>query len=166
MTKESKLQVERKVVEILGEVCGTYSQVHKLNDLDKNWLKSIGIDPNNENEEFDAAGINDDWPIGRGVFIEDSKSFVVLVNYMDHLKIVVLKDKTDINDNIGGGFERMLKLIKKFEKFDYAKDPFLGNITVSPTQMGTAMTLHCEITLPPSKVELDREILIRLKHDS
>jgi hypothetical protein len=29
----------------------------------------VGIDPNNKNEEFTAAGINDDWPVGRGVFI-------------------------------------------------------------------------------------------------
>ena len=69
MTKEAKLQVERKVVEVLGQLYGSYNQVHKLPEEDKEWLQSIGIDSANKNEEFDAAGINDDWPVGRGVFI-------------------------------------------------------------------------------------------------
>ena len=43
--------------------------MHKLDDKDKEWLTSIGIDPLNKSEEFDAAGINDDWPVGRGIFI-------------------------------------------------------------------------------------------------
>lgn len=33
MTKESKLQVERKVVEVLGSLVGEYTQVHKLDDI-------------------------------------------------------------------------------------------------------------------------------------
>ena len=46
--------------------------------------------------DHDAGGINDDWPVGRGVFIHDQKSFVVLVNYEDHLQIVILPhDKND-----------------------------------------------------------------------
>lgn len=45
--------------------------------------------------DHDAAGINDDWPVGRGVFINDAKTFVVLVNFEDHLEIVVLPDSKD-----------------------------------------------------------------------
>lgn len=36
------------------------------------WLKQIGINIERQ-PEHDAAGINDDWPIGRGVFIEDNR---------------------------------------------------------------------------------------------
>ena len=38
----------------------------------------------------DAAGINDDYPVGRGVFIEDTHEFVVLVNFEDHIQIIML----------------------------------------------------------------------------
>jgi hypothetical protein len=43
--------------------------VQKISEKDTKWLESINIDPHNTNEEFDAAGINDDWPVGRGIFI-------------------------------------------------------------------------------------------------
>jgi hypothetical protein len=38
----------------------------------------------------EAAGINDDWPTGRGVFIHEHKELVVLVNFEDHIEIVIL----------------------------------------------------------------------------
>ena len=47
------------------------------------------------NKEHDAAGINDDWPVGRGVFISDDKDFFVFVNFEDHLKLVVLESLFD-----------------------------------------------------------------------
>jgi arginine kinase len=84
MTKENKLQVERRVVEVLGELCGKYHQVAKMGDVEKDWLLSVGV--NVERSEFhDAAGLNDDYPVGRGVFIEDAKEFIVLVNFEDHI---------------------------------------------------------------------------------
>ena len=91
MTKEAKLQIERKVVEILGELYGQYTQLSKLENKELNWLKSVGISLDKD-PEHDAAGINDDWPVGRGVFINDQKNFVVLVNFEDHLELVVLPD--------------------------------------------------------------------------
>ena len=38
MTKEAKLQIERRVVEVLGELCGQYHQVARLDDKEKNTL--------------------------------------------------------------------------------------------------------------------------------
>lgn len=70
MTKEAKLQVERKVVEVLGDLYGSYVQVKNLKDEDCDWMRmNIGFDPKTKNKEHDAGGINDDWPVGRGVFI-------------------------------------------------------------------------------------------------
>ena len=93
MTKEAKLQVERKAVEVLGDLYGTYTQIQKLDDKDVKWLQSVGVDAKNRNPEHDAAGINDDWPVGRGIFIQDKKDFIVLVNFEEHLKIITLLDK-------------------------------------------------------------------------
>ena len=38
MTKEAKLQIERRVVEVLGELCGKYHQVAKIDEREKEWL--------------------------------------------------------------------------------------------------------------------------------
>lgn len=70
MTKEAKLQVEKKVVEVLGSQFGNYTSVSKLSQDDHDWLVSIGIDPDNKlSEEVVGSGANADWPSGRGVFI-------------------------------------------------------------------------------------------------
>lgn len=111
MTREAKLQVERKVVEVLGDLYGTYTQINKLSDKDIEWLQSVGIDPHNKDEELKAAGVNDDWPVGRGVFIQDERNFVLLVNFTDHIRIVSLNSKETLNDNFNLGVQRIFKLI-------------------------------------------------------
>ena len=49
-----------------------YKPKEQIKNIDKEtveWLKSVGIDAHNKNKELDAAGINEDWPVGRGIFI-------------------------------------------------------------------------------------------------
>ena len=103
MTRESKLQVERKVVEVLGELYGQYTQFNRLEEKEKVWLTSIGASLEKQ-PEHDAAGINDDFPIGRGVFIHDQRQFCVLVNFEDHLELIILPGGTpDHKDAIKDG---------------------------------------------------------------
>lgn len=45
----------------------------------------------------DAAGINDDWPTGRGVFIDDNYNFALLVNFEDHIQVIASTDWADIS---------------------------------------------------------------------
>jgi predicted PolB exonuclease-like 3'-5' exonuclease len=89
---------------VLGDLYGSYTQINKISDNDKEWLKSVGIDIDNKDPDLVASGIYDDWPVGRGVFIEDDKKFVVLVNFEDHLKFISLSTKTDRSDDINKGF--------------------------------------------------------------
>ena len=89
MTREAKLQIERRVVEVLGELCGQYHQVSRIEENQKAFLAEIGVSVE-RTALHDAAGINDDYPVGRGVFIEDTHEFVVLVNFEDHIQIIML----------------------------------------------------------------------------
>lgn len=154
MTKEARLQVERKVVEVLGDLFGKYNQVNKIDEKDTEWLESIGIDPLNKSEDLEAGGINDDWPVGRGIFIQDNKEFIVQVNYEDHLKFVILQgDNQDagIDKCFSQGVDRLIKTLATFEKLGFATDSYLGNLTVSPQNLGTAIQLKCTIRGDPGK---------------
>jgi hypothetical protein len=95
MTQEAKLQVERRVVEILGDLYGKYHQVKNLGEAETQLLLKHGIDINENSPVHKAAGILEDWPVGRGVFIQDSGDFFVLVNFEDHLKFVVVPSATN-----------------------------------------------------------------------
>lgn len=107
-----------------------------LPEEESEWLKErIGFDPHHKSIEHDAGGINDDFPVGRGIFIQDQKDFVVLVNFEEHLKIVVLRDIVSEEgkpDTLAQGFTRAVKLLNTFEKIGFATDPYLGYLTVSP----------------------------------
>lgn len=39
MTRESKLQIERKSIEVLGELYGSYKPINKIEPEDEEWLK-------------------------------------------------------------------------------------------------------------------------------
>ncbi len=137
MTREAKLQIERRVVEVLGELCGQYHQISRIEDKNKKWLKEIGVSVE-RTALHDAAGINDDYPVGRGVFIEDTKEFVVLVNFEDHIQIIMLP-QSGVKSNVKNALARLVKLTHTFERMGFATDAYMGYLTVSPAHLGTGM---------------------------
>ena len=145
MTREAKLQIERRVVEVLGELCGQYHQVSRIEEREKTWLANIGIKVERTALQ-DAAGINDDYPVGRGVFIEDSREFVVLVNFEDHIQIIMLPE-SGVQNNLKNALTRLVKLTHIFERMGFATDAYLGYLTVSPQHLGTGMQFQGRITL-------------------
>lgn len=89
----------------------------------------------------DAAGINDDYPVGRGVFIDELGQFVVLVNLEDHIEIVMLPETSA---ELWTSIIKFVKLTKAFEKIGFATDAYIGNLTVSPKHLGTALHMQCK----------------------
>jgi hypothetical protein len=63
-----------------------------MEDDTKDWLAKCGHKIE-RTSVHDAAGINDDWPVGRGVFIEEHENFIVKVNFEDHIQIVLLSQQ-------------------------------------------------------------------------
>ncbi len=140
MQKEAKTQVERKVVDILGGLYGKFTRLSDLEESDKEWLRDAAGISTERAPEIDAAGINDDWPIGRGVFINDDRSFAVLVNFDDHLIIITIH--TSQENGVAKMYKQFVKVLKAFENIGYATDPYLGNLTVSPGDLGTGIATH------------------------
>lgn len=158
MTREAKLQIERRVVEVLGELCGQYHQVSRIEESTKNWLNEIGVSVE-RTALHDAAGINDDFPVGRGVFIEDTHEFIVLVNFEDHIQIVMLPG-TGVKHNVKNAFTRLIKLTHTFERMGFATDAYLGFLTVSPAHLGTAMEFKGSIAIDTTNKSEDKLSLI------
>ena len=152
MSTESKFQVEKKIVDTLGEVYGQYHRYSKLDDETKAWLDSEGIDINRK-KSHDSSGINEDWPNGRGIFIDDNKEFVVLVNFEDHIQIITICNGGDYNKSLS----TLLKLLSKFEKMGYAKHTSLGFLTASPKNLGTALNIEANFKLSADKSAEDLE---------
>ena len=146
MNTEAKLQVEKKVIETLGEVYGQYHKYSRLDDETKAWLETQGIDISRQ-KSHDSAGINEDWPNGRGVFIDDNKENVVLVNFEDHVQVITLCNPKDSNKSL----LNLIKLLSRFEKYGYSRHTTLGFLTASPKYLGTGLHIDAGIELAQEK---------------
>ena len=94
---------------------------------------------------LESAGLNRDWPSGRGIFHNDEKTFLVWVNEEDQLRIISMQSGGDIKEV----FKRLTKAISKIEeKIEFLYNEHLGYITSCPTNLGTAMRASVHIKLP------------------
>jgi creatine kinase/arginine kinase len=106
-----------------------------------------------EGDRFlDAAGLNRDWPEGRGIFHNRDKTFLVWVNEEDQLRIISMQKGGDIK----AVFSRLVRAIQSIEtKVPFSYSDHLGFITSCPTNLGTAMRASVHIALP--KLSQDME---------
>jgi protein-arginine kinase len=79
--------------------------------------------------------------MGRGVFINEEKEFVILVNFEDHLQIVVVASGLELKK----AFRTVHKLLNSFDKMGFATDAYHGHLTVSPEHLGTGITLEGKV---------------------
>jgi creatine kinase/arginine kinase len=110
---------------------------------------------------LEAAGLNRDWPEGRGIYHNDEKTFLVWINEEDQLRIISMQMGGDIKEV----FTRLVFAIKEIEKkvsFSYSEH--LGYITSCPTNLGTAMRASVHIKLPKLSQDMETFKAITDKH--
>merc|ERR1712029_771846 len=113
--------------------------------VDDHFLFMSG-DPN-----LKVAGMERDWPEGRGIFHNADKTFLVWVNEEDQLRIISMQKGGDVK----GVFERLARGIKavgdsvKAESGkDFLLSPKFGYIHSCPTNLGTGMRASVHVDLP------------------
>jgi creatine kinase/arginine kinase len=99
-----------------------------------------------EGDRFLAAcNLNRDWPSGRGIFHNDTKTFLIWVNEEDQLRIISMQKGAGIKEV----FDRLCRAATEIEKIcAFAHDDHLGYITSCPTNLGTALRASVHIMLP------------------
>ena len=98
-----------------------------------------------EHGYFAFGGIYRDWPEGRGIFLNPTKTFLVWVNEEDEMRIISMQP----GGNIGEVFTRLSKAIQKLEsQLDVIFDDQRGFIASCPSNLGTGMRASVHIRLP------------------
>ena len=78
-------------------------------------------------------------PLGRGIFHNNSKTFLVWCGEEDHLRIISMQ----MGGHVGEVFGRLKEGVKKIEaKIPFSSDPRLGMLTFCPTNLGTTIRLE------------------------
>merc|ERR1711878_144609 len=155
ITKQQRVDVEALMkgafAKFAGDLAGNYYPLTGMGEavrqqlVDDHFLFMSG-DPN-----LKVAGMERDWPEGRGIFHNEAKTFLVWVNEEDQLRIISMQKGGDVK----GVFERLARGIKAVGdcvKAETGKDFQLskkfGYIHYCPTNLGTGMRASVHVDLP------------------
>merc|ERR1711944_164604 len=155
ITKQQRVDVEALMknafAKLTGDLAGNYYPLTGMDEaprqqlVDAHFLFMSG-DPN-----LKVAGMERDWPEGRGIFHNAAKTFLVWVNEEDQLRIISMQKGGDVK----GVFERLARGIKTVQdsvKAESGKDFQLsekfGYIHSCPTNLGTGMRASVHVDLP------------------
>ena len=165
ISQDQRDEVESKVVEGLstlkGELAGNYYPLLGMSkEVQNNLIKNHFLFK--EGDRFlDAAGLNREWPRGRGIYHNNDKTFLVWVNEEDELRIISMQQGGDIKEV----FTRLVNAINSIEtKVPFSYSEHLGYITSCPTNLGTAMRASVHIALPNLAKDMDAFKAITDKH--
>merc|ERR1712112_245649 len=155
ITKEQRLGVEKlmsnAVQTFTGELAGKYYPLTGMQESVRQQLVDDHFLFVSGDRNLTVAGMERDWPEGRGIFHNDNKTFLIWINEEDQLRIISMEN----GGNVKGVFERLcngIKMVQDSVKKECGKDFCLDNkygyIHSCPTNLGTGTRASVHIDLP------------------
>merc|ERR1712096_382742 len=155
IAKEQRLGVENLMTKAFAnlkdDLAGTYFPLTGMNEgvrqqlVDDHFLFVSG-DPN-----LKVAGMERDWPEGRGIFHNKDKTFLTWVNEEDQLRIISMQKGGDVKgvfDRLARGIKAVGDSVKTESGKEFMLDPKYGYVHSCPTNLGTGMRASVHIDLP------------------
>merc|ERR1712095_94190 len=155
ITKQQRIDVEKlmngALSKLTGDLAGKYYPLTGMDEkvrqqlVDDHFLFVSG-DPN-----LTVAGMERDWPEGRGIFHNAAKTFLLWVNEEDQMRIISMEKGGDVK-GVFGRLARGIKAVGDSVKAECGKDFALseqyGFIHSCPTNLGTGMRASVHVDLP------------------
>merc|ERR1712012_1542726 len=155
ITKQQRIDVEALMknafAKMEGDLAGSYYPLTGMDEkvrqqlVDDHFLFMSG-DPN-----LKVAGMERDWPEGRGIFHNDAKTFLMWVNEEDQPRIISMEKGGDVKGvfaRLARGIKAVGDAVKAETGKDYACSEQYGYIHSCPTNLGTGMRASVHIDLP------------------
>merc|ERR1712121_366193 len=155
VTKEQRVGVEELMKKAFANLSDDLSgQYYPLTGMQESVRQQL-VDDHflfvSGDRNLQVAGMERDWPEGRGIFHNAAKTFLVWVNEEDQTRIISMQK----GGNVKGVFERLARGIKAVQdcvKAESGKDFQLskkfGYIHSCPTNLGTGMRASVHVDLP------------------
>ena len=87
---ESK--IKEALSKLTGELAGSYQSLSDMTQEAKDALIAEHILYNDADDKYlAAAGGYNDWPSGRGIYMNNDKNFIVWVSEEDHIRIISMQ---------------------------------------------------------------------------
>merc|ERR1711992_279833 len=155
ITKQQRIDVEKlmsgALSKLTGDLAGKYYPLTGMDEKVRQQLVDDHFLFVSGDRNLTVAGMERDWPEGRGIFHNDAKTFLIWINEEDQLRIISMEN----GGNVKGVFERLARGIKTVQdsvKAESGKDFQLsekyGYIHSCPTNLGTGMRASVHVDLP------------------
>lgn len=100
--------------------------------------------------------------LGRGIFFNEAKTFLVWCNEEDHLRLISMQPGSDL----GAVYARLVEAVTEVgKKFQFARSDRLGHLTFCPTNLGTTVRASVHINLPKLSGDRDKFEAIAAEHN-
>jgi len=155
ITKQQRIDLEQLLIiafsNFEGDLQGEYYPLLGMDEavrqqlVDDHFLFVSG-DPN-----LISAGMERDWPEGRGIFHNKDKTFLVWANEEDQTRIISMQMGGDVKavfERLARGISAVQESVKKESGKDFLFDEKYGYIHSCPTNLGTGMRASVHIDLP------------------
>jgi protein-arginine kinase len=166
LTGDDYLIMQEKVKNALSQVKdddlkGTYYPLQGMKKETQNQLIADHFLFKEGDRHLQHANACKYWPLGRGIFHNNDKTFLIWVNEEDHLRLISMEQGSDV----GKCLDRLIRGVKNIEKnIPFARDPHLGYLTFCPTNLGSTVRASVHIKLPKVSARKDfKEITDKLK---
>merc|ERR1719430_2323202 len=155
ITKDQRVGVEKLMINAVknfpSDLAGNY---YPLTGMDEKVRQQLVDDPFlfvSGDRNLTVAGMERDWPEGRGIFHNKEKTFLLWVNEEDQLRIISMQQGGDVKGvfaRLVRGIEAVGDSVKADSGKDFMLDPKYGYLHSCPTNLGTGMRASVHVDLP------------------
>jgi protein-arginine kinase len=155
ITKEQRVGVEALMKNAFktmsGDLAGTYYPLTGMDEAVRQKLVDDHFLFMSGDANLKVAGMERDWPEGRGIYHNEAKTFLVWVNEEDQLRIISMEGGGDVK-GVFGRLARGIKAVGESVKAESGKEFMLdekyGYVHSCPTNLGTGMRASVHVDLP------------------
>jgi len=155
ITKEQRLAVENLMKSAFGKLSGDLEgKYYPLTGMEEAVRQKL-VDDHflfmSGDKNLKAAGMERDWPEGRGIFHNEAKTFLTWVNEEDQLRIISMQKGGDVRgvfERLARGIQAVGDSVKSESGKEFLLDPRLGYLHSCPTNLGTGMRASVHVDLP------------------
>merc|ERR1712079_747758 len=155
ITKEQRLGVEKLMksatATFTGDLAGKYYPLTGMDEKVRQQLVDDHFLFVSGDRNLTVAGMERDWPEGRGIFHGDAKTSLIWINEEDQLRIISMQKGGDVKgvfERLARGIKAVGDSVKKESGKDFCLDAKYGYIHSCPTNLGTGMRASVHVDLP------------------
>merc|ERR1712226_76588 len=134
-----------------GELAGSYYPLLGMEEATRQQLVDDHLLFVSGDKNLIAAGMEREWPEGRGIFHNEAKTFLLWVNEEDQMRIISMEKGGDVKgvfSRLARGTKAVGDSVKAECGKDFALSEQYGYIHSCPTNLGTGMRASVHVDLP------------------